>query len=81
MTKENIVKHGFRIPKDMSQTENSNQVSLPVAGEHGSFLYAIYKSLSAIPYKSNIRYADELQYISQMSAIDVYDYVKHLNLK
>ena len=27
----------------MSQAENSNQVSLPVAGEHGSFLYAIYK--------------------------------------
>ena len=43
MTKENIVKHGFRILQDMSQTENSNQVSLPVAGKHGSFLYAIYK--------------------------------------
>ena len=42
MTKENILKHGFRIPQDMSQTENSNQVSLPVAREHGSFLYAIY---------------------------------------
>ena len=27
----------------MSQAENSNQVSLPVAGEHGSFLCAIYK--------------------------------------
>ena len=27
----------------MSQAENSNQVSLPVAGEHGSFLYAVYK--------------------------------------
>ena len=27
----------------MSQAEKSNQVSLPVAGEHGSFLYAIYK--------------------------------------
>ena len=24
------------------QTKNSNQVSVPVAGEHGSFLYAIY---------------------------------------
>ena len=43
MTKENIVKHGFRIPQDMSQTENSKQVSLPVTGEHGSLLYAIYK--------------------------------------
>ena len=27
----------------MSQVENSNQVSLPVTGEHGSLLYAIYK--------------------------------------
>ena len=27
----------------MSQTEKGNQVSLPVAGEHGSFLFAIYK--------------------------------------
>ena len=42
MTKENIVKHGFQILLDMPQTEISNQVSLPVAGEHGSFLYAIY---------------------------------------
>ena len=42
MTTENIVKHGFRIPQDMSQTENSNQVSPLVDGEHGSFLYAIY---------------------------------------
>ena len=82
MTKENIVKHGFRIPKDMSQTKNSNQVSLPVAGKHGSFLYAIYKVIVCnFVMKSNIRYADELQYISQMSAIDVYDYVKHFNLK
>ena len=43
MTKENIVKHGFQIPQDMSQIENSNQVSLPVAGKDGLFLYAIYK--------------------------------------
>ena len=43
MTKENILKHGFLIPQDMSQAENSNQVSIPVAGEHGSFLYAIYE--------------------------------------
>ena len=27
----------------MSQAENSSQVSLPVAREHGSYLYAIYK--------------------------------------
>ena len=66
----------------MSQTENSNQFSLPVAGEHGSLLYAIYKVIICnFRIKSNIRYADELQYISQMSAIDVYDYVKHFNLK
>ena len=43
MTEENRVKHGFRIPQDLSQTENSNQDSLPVAGEHGLFLYAIHK--------------------------------------
>ena len=30
---------GIEYPK----TKNSNQVSLPVAGEHGSFLYAIFK--------------------------------------
>ena len=41
-----------------------------------SYMQSI-KSLSAISYKSNIRNADELQFISQMSAIDVYDYVKH----
>ena len=81
MTKENIVKHEFRIPQDMSQTENSNQGSLPVAGEHGSFLFAIYSHYLQFRIKSNIRYADELQYISQMSAINVYDYVKYFNLK
>ena len=43
MTKENKAKHVFWIPQDMSQAENSNQVSLPVAGEHGLFLYAIYR--------------------------------------
>ena len=65
----------------MSQTENSNKVSLPVAGEHGSFLYVIYSQYLQFCIKSNIRYADELQYISQMSAIDIYDYGKHCNLK
>ena len=29
--------------QDMFQAANSNQVSLPVAGEHDAFLYAIYK--------------------------------------
>ena len=75
MTKENIVKHGFQIPQDMSQTENSNQGSLPVAWEHGSFLYAIFSHYLQFRIKSNKRYADELQYISQMSAINVYGYV------
>ena len=65
----------------MSQTENSNQGSLHVAGEHGSFSYAIYSHYLQFRIKSNMRYADELQYISQMSAINVYDYVKHFNLK
>ena len=81
MTKENLVKYRFLIPKDMSQTENSNQVSLPVAGEHGSFLYAIYSHYLQFRIKGNIRYADELQFISQKSAIDVYDYGKHFKLK
>ena len=45
-----------------------------------SYMQSI-KSLFAFLYKNSIRYADELQYISQMSAIDVYDYVKHFNLK
>ena len=52
MTKENIIKHGFQIPLDMPQTENSNQVSLPLAGERDhSYMLSII-SLSAIPYKT-----------------------------
>ena len=43
----------------MSQAENSNQVSLPVAGEHGSFLYAIYSHYLQFRIKCNIRNADE----------------------
>ena len=39
-----------------------------------SYMQSI-KSLSAFRIKSSIRYDDELQYISQMSAIYVYDYV------
>ena len=45
-----------------------------------SYMQSI-KSLSAFRIKSSIRYDDELQYISQMSAINVYDYVKHFHLK
>ena len=57
----------------MSLAENSNQVFLPVVGEHSSFLYAIYKSLSVILYKMYVRYAVERKCILQLSAIDVYD--------
>ena len=68
MIQENIVKLGFQIPLDMPQTENRNQVSLPVAGEHGTFFYAIYNVIICnFIKKRNIRYADELQCISQMS--------------
>ena len=52
MTKENIVKHGFQIPLDMPQNEYSNQVSLPVAGEHGYSYMQSIMSLSAILYKT-----------------------------
>ena len=51
MTKENIVKHGFRIPQGMFQTANSNKVTLPVAGEHGYSYMQSINSLSAISYK------------------------------
>ena len=34
MIKENLVKHGFLRSQDMPLTENSIQISLPVAGEH-----------------------------------------------
>ena len=57
----------------MSQTENSNQVSLPVAGEHGSFLYAIYMHYLQYSIKCNIRNTNERLNISQMSVINVYD--------
>ena len=43
LTKENLEKHGFLRPQNMSLTENSNRVFLPGVGEHGSFLYAISK--------------------------------------
>ena len=49
---ENIVKHGFQIPLDMPQTENSNQVSLPVAGDMVYSNMQSIKSLSAISYKT-----------------------------
>ena len=53
--------------------ENSKEVFLPAFGEHGSFLYPIYSHYLQFRIKCNIRNADHLQYISQMSAIDIYD--------
>ena len=63
----------------MSLIKNSTQVFLHAVGEHGSFLYAIYKVIiwSFFYIKCNIRNTVDQQYISQMSAIDVYDLVKH----
>ena len=58
----------------MSLTENSNQAFLPAVREHGSFSFAIYKVIICnFVKKSNILHAVEQKYISQMSAIDVYD--------
>ena len=57
----------------MSLTENSNQVFLPAVKEHGSLLYAIYSHYLQFCIKCNIRHAVERKYISQLSAIDVYD--------
>ena len=63
----------------MSLTENSNQASLPGVREHYSFLYAISKVIICnFCIKCNVRNTDEKKYISQMSAIDVYDTINHL---
>ena len=57
----------------MSQAENSNQDSLPVAGEHGTFLYAIYKVIIC-NFILNVKYVTLMSgKISEMSAINVYD--------
>ena len=56
----------------MSLTENSNQVFLPVVKEHGS-LCNLYSHYLQFCIKCNIRHAVERKYISQLSAIDVYD--------
>ena len=56
----------------MSLTENSNQAFLPGNGEHDSFLYIFSKVIIC-----NF----EQKYISQMSAIDVYDTINHLKFK
>ena len=57
----------------MSLTENSSQVLLPAVREHGPFSYAIYSHYLQFRIKCNIRHAVERKYISQMSAIEVYD--------
>ena len=62
----------------MSLIENSNQAFLPGVGEHCSFLYTISKVIICNCVSSN---TDEQKYISQMSAIDVYDTINHLKLK
>ena len=56
----------------MFLTENGKQVFLPGVGEHGSFLFAIYK----VRTKCNIRNADEQKYPSLISSIDVYVLLK-----
>ena len=53
----------------MSLTENSSQVFLPAVRDHGSFSYHYLQFL----IKCNIRHSVEGKYISQMSAIEVYD--------
>ena len=60
------------MPQDMSLTENRNKAFLPAAREHGSFSYAIYSHYLHFRIKCNVRHAVERNYISQMSAIDVY---------
>ena len=73
LTKENFVKQEFLRHKDMSLTRNSNQVFLLGVGEHDSFLCAICSHYLQFRIKCNMRNAYERKYISQVSAIDVYD--------
>ena len=66
----------------MSVTENSNQAFPPGVGEHDPFLYAISKVIICNFFiKCNVRNTDKQKYISQMSAIDVYDTINHLKFK
>ena len=59
----------------MFLTENSNQAFFLGFGNmvHYYMHMQSIKLLSAISYKINILNADERKYISQMSAIDVWD--------
>ena len=68
--------------QDMSLTENSNKAFLPGVGEHDSFSYAICKvNICNFCIKCSVCNTDEQKYISQMSAIDVYDTINHLKFK
>ena len=57
----------------MSLTEDGNQVFLPGLGNMVHSYMQSLKSVSAISYKINVRQADKQNYISLLSAIDVYD--------
>ena len=57
----------------MSLTEDGNQVFLPGLGNMVHSCMQSLKSVSAIFYKINVREADKQNYISLLSAIDVYD--------
>ena len=67
----------------MSLTENRSQAFIPGVGEHSSFLYKIYIQVifCNLCIKCNVRNTDEQKYISEMSAMDVYDTINHLKLK
>ena len=66
----------------MSLTENSNQAFRPGFEEHDSFLYAISEVIICnFCIKCNVRSTNEQKYISQMSAIYVYDRINHLKFK
>ena len=66
----------------MSLTENRIQVFLPLGW--GTRFILMCNPLShylQFHIKCNIRNADERKYISQMSAIDINDKIKHVKLK
>ena len=73
MTRENLIDLEFLRPKDMSLTENSNHFFFLWFGSMVHSYMKSIKSKSAILIKCNMHNADEQKYISQMSAINVYD--------
>ena len=72
---------GFEYPKPCPRLKIVTKFLFLWLGNMAHSYMQSIKSLSAIRIKCNIRYAEELQYISQMYVINVYDYVKHFNLK